>query len=190
MVSTAAGFVCTIIAILSNGSFAAFVKIPRVQQCKMEPLTFVLFLTLGVALSSFVSPLFYSVLPDAPPHAVFTWWGFLGGFLFTMSSVFSFTAIKFVGLALAQGTRCPSCPLRFLSLPFLSAPFPSLPAALSDVMMLLIAAFFLSRSVGRGSVACVIPLGRSSVRQPHQERRACRVGSGSSSHRRGWHCLV
>lgn len=105
MVSVLAGMLCTMVALVCNGSFAVFAKLPRIAAIGMTPVTFMGFMAIGVVASCFGSVLLYPVLPLSPPHVVWTWYGVLAGALFVMSVTCSFLGIKYVGLAVAQGAR-------------------------------------------------------------------------------------
>ena len=103
MVSTVAGFVFTMIALVANGSFAVFVKVPRVASIGTDSATFMLFMSVGIVITSLLSILLYPVLPESPPHVIITGWGILAGAIFVCSVTFSFLGIDYVGLAVAQG---------------------------------------------------------------------------------------
>lgn len=107
-VSVATGLLMLVAALACNGSFSVFVKVKRVVACEMQATTFVLFLALGVALSSWaaVLPLYNSLDPKSGDEFSFgfTWFGVLGGCLLVVSVTFSVLGIEYLGLAMATGT--------------------------------------------------------------------------------------
>ena len=97
----AVGFLLAFASAVCNGSFAAFQKLPQVQRSKPHPIIFNMYVSLGVVVSSLV------VIPFLPLIGLqikFNPLGSLAGALFVLATLFSFLAIPYLGLAMAQGT--------------------------------------------------------------------------------------
>eukprot|EP00466_Bigelowiella_natans_P000257 jgi/Bigna1/66196/fgenesh1_pg.1_\ len=82
----------------------------EVQRCDLHPMLFQLYVSVGVFLSSWlVLPFmqFNGDLTDADgkntPAFPFPWLGLIAGMIFVVSILFSFAAIPYIGLAMAQG---------------------------------------------------------------------------------------
>ena len=107
--ATLAGFLAAAISAMFNGSFAAAFKVDRVARVSLSPMLFMLYVSMGVTLSS---ALFVVLLPLNPTIAhtggagvalTFTPLGLAAGALFCTATSLSFIAIDKVGVALAQG---------------------------------------------------------------------------------------
>eukprot|EP00471_Norrisiella_sphaerica_P014249 CAMPEP_0184495232 /NCGR_PEP_ID=MMETSP0113_2-20130426/30731_1 /TAXON_ID=91329 /ORGANISM="Norrisiella sphaerica, Strain BC52" /LENGTH=352 /DNA_ID=CAMNT_0026881329 /DNA_START=1 /DNA_END=1059 /DNA_ORIENTATION=- len=109
-VSPAVGYIVAVLSAVFNGSFPAAFKIPMVARCDLHPMLFQLYVSFGVFLSSWlVLPFmeFNGTLTGADgkhtPAFPFPYLGVIAGMIFVLSVVFSFAAIPFIGLAMAQG---------------------------------------------------------------------------------------
>ena len=169
MVSVVAGLLCTLVALVCNGSFAVFAKLPRIAAIGVAPVTFMMFMAVGVVATSFLSILLYPLLPLSPPHVVWTWYGVMSGALFVCSVTCSFLGIKYVGLAVAQGTTGGS---RLNAATYAAGWWASLPALERAVLRLtrpcvcVYVCVCWYRDLGCCCPDRVVRVGRGGVRQP------------------------
>jgi glucose uptake protein GlcU len=101
------GLVFAVGSAIFNGSFAVLFKTEKMVQLDIHPMTFQLYVCLGIFVSSFLVVLGVIVVV---PHndtiswvSVFTGWGIVAGGLFVVAVSASFFAISEIGVALAQG---------------------------------------------------------------------------------------
>mmetsp|Transcript_9442 Transcript_9442/g.28516 ORF Transcript_9442/g.28516 Transcript_9442/m.28516 type:complete len:330 (+) Transcript_9442:197-1186(+) len=97
LLTKAVGILAAALSACFNGSWAVIAKLPAVAESETDPVLFSLYATSGVALSSWGLFIFH---PFAPLLSLA---GTIAGFLFVLSLVFSFTAVKLVGVSIAQG---------------------------------------------------------------------------------------
>ena len=93
-----------------NGSFAAFAKFTPTP---IDPILFSFYNSVGVFLSSFiVAPTLLPILHELPRTSIFyagssqwsfSYLGIIAGSLYVLAAVFSFAAVKFIGLGVGQG---------------------------------------------------------------------------------------
>ncbi|GAB5363354.1 hypothetical protein AAMO2058_000875600 [Amorphochlora amoebiformis] len=107
-ISSLLGYLIAALSACFNGSFPVPFMIPKVAKCSLHPMLFQLYVSFGVFLSSWLALPFLKYNPtltgaDESPEFPFPPLAMVGGVLFVLSIIFSFAAIPYIGLAMAQG---------------------------------------------------------------------------------------
>ena len=105
--SAAIGFCTAILSAIFNGSFASLFKFVKMQNLNIHPMVFMLYVSCGVFLSSWLVVPFFQFNQevaddDAGTSMTFSGLGFVGGILFVIAIAASFKAVEQIGVALGQ----------------------------------------------------------------------------------------